>query len=127
MLLINHLVLLVFSNSFIIQSNSSSLQHRLLMDLFEFQSGRRPPPNALPTDLIIKAFSCLPVKSLMRLRCMSKFYNSLISNPFFIDMHLRQSSRQNPQLAIVLKQPPFPSLRFIVPISQILPASMSIV
>jgi hypothetical protein len=79
MLLINHLVLLVFSNSFIIQSNSSSLQHRLLMDLFEFQSGRRPPTNALPTDLITKAFSCLPVKSLMRLRCMSKFYNSLIS------------------------------------------------
>ncbi|GAU38191.1 hypothetical protein TSUD_264170 [Trifolium subterraneum] len=93
------------------------------MDLSQFQS-HRPPPNALssrkivPNDLMIKAFSCLPVKSLMRLSCMSKFYNSLISNPFFIKMHLRQSSR-NPHLAIVSKQV-FPCVRFIVPMSKIL-------
>ncbi|CAJ2655865.1 unnamed protein product [Trifolium pratense] len=93
------------------------------MDVSRFQSRRRPTnalssTTILPNDLITKAFSCLPVKSLMRLRCMSKFYNSLISNPFFIKMHLRQSSR-NPHLAIASKQI-FPCLRFIVPISKIL-------
>ncbi|PNX82309.1 F-box/kelch-repeat protein [Trifolium pratense] len=93
------------------------------MDVSRFQSRRRPTnalssTTILPNDLITKAFSCLPVKSLMRLRCMSKFYNSLISTPFFIKMHLRHSSR-NPHLAIASKQI-FPCLRFIVPISKIL-------
>jgi len=40
------------------------------------------------------------VKSMMRMRCLGKSYNSLFIDPIFIKLHLQQSAR-NPHLALV--------------------------
>ncbi|CAL5191992.1 unnamed protein product [Lathyrus oleraceus] len=66
---------------------------------------RRPPsspssPPILPDELMAEVLSFLSVKSLMQMKCVSKFFNSLISDPAFIKMHLRRSAR-NPQLTLV--------------------------
>ncbi|BAU01233.1 hypothetical protein VIGAN_11042400 [Vigna angularis var. angularis] len=51
----------------------------------------------LPDDLIPEILSWLPVKNLMRLRCVSMTWNSLIMNPYFVKLYLKKSSR-NPQI-----------------------------
>ncbi|GAU25971.1 hypothetical protein TSUD_166530 [Trifolium subterraneum] len=48
----------------------------------------------LPDELIAEVFSFLPVKSLIRLKCVSRSCNSLISEPTFIKLHLNQSSQK---------------------------------
>ncbi|XP_058741585.1 F-box/kelch-repeat protein At3g23880-like [Vicia villosa] len=66
---------------------------------------RRPPSSPsstpiIPDEIIVEVLSFLPVKSLIQMKCVSKFFKSLISDPTFIKMHLRRSAR-NPQLTIV--------------------------
>ncbi|XP_058756186.1 F-box/kelch-repeat protein At3g23880-like [Vicia villosa] len=51
------------------------------------------PPATLPNELITEVLSFLKVKSLMRLKCVSKSWNSFISDPFFVKLHLNNSSR----------------------------------
>lgn len=46
------------------------------------------PEDKLPLQLWIEIFSRLPVKVLVRLRCVSKTWRSLIDNPNFIHAHL---------------------------------------
>jgi len=53
----------------------------------------------LPDDLIAEVLSFLDVKSLMRLKCVSKPWKSLISKPFFVKMHLDKSST-NPHITL---------------------------
>jgi len=50
----------------------------------------------LPKELIMEIFSLLPVKPLMRFRCVNKFFKTLISDPHFIQMH-RNKSKRNPK------------------------------
>ncbi|XP_058741499.1 F-box/kelch-repeat protein At3g23880-like [Vicia villosa] len=50
-------------------------------------------PVYLPDELITEVLSFLPVKSLMRLRCVSKSWNTLIYDPTFVNHHLKRSSR----------------------------------
>jgi len=45
-------------------------------------------------ELIPEVLSYLPVKSLMRLRCMCKSWKTLISDPTFVKLHLQRSSRK---------------------------------
>ncbi|XP_058727168.1 F-box/kelch-repeat protein At3g23880-like [Vicia villosa] len=52
-----------------------------------------PSPITLPEELIVQILSMLNVKSLMKLKCVSKSWNSIISDPFFVKMHLDKSSR----------------------------------
>ncbi|XP_058739603.1 F-box/kelch-repeat protein At3g23880-like [Vicia villosa] len=66
---------------------------------------RRPPSSPsslpiLPDEIMAEVLSFLSVKTLIQMKCVSKFFNSLISDPTFIKMHLRRSAR-NPQLTIV--------------------------
>ncbi|CAK8544163.1 unnamed protein product [Lathyrus sativus] len=88
------------------------------MNLHPSQSRRRPPnaspsPIAFPNDLIIEVLSLLAVKSIMRMRCVSKFCNSLYTDPFFVKLHFHRSP-QEPHLALVTADPntfrlvPFP-------------------
>ncbi|KAF5952728.1 hypothetical protein HYC85_010672 [Camellia sinensis] len=42
----------------------------------------------LPMDIIVDILHCLPVKSLLRFRCVCKTFRHLISNPTFISSHL---------------------------------------
>lgn len=53
----------------------------------------------LPDELIVEIISCLPVKPLMRFRCLNKFFNTLISDPNFVKKHLKKSE-QNPHLTV---------------------------
>ncbi|WMV18009.1 hypothetical protein MTR67_011394 [Solanum verrucosum] len=43
--------------------------------------------KSIPEEIIFEIFSQLPVKSLMRYRCISKFYNSLVSESDFVNLH----------------------------------------
>ncbi|PNY02532.1 F-box/kelch-repeat protein [Trifolium pratense] len=47
----------------------------------------------LPFDLIKEVLPFLPVKSLIRLKCVSKPFNSFISDPTFFEKHFNRSSR----------------------------------
>ncbi|KAK4283593.1 hypothetical protein QN277_000528 [Acacia crassicarpa] len=47
----------------------------------------------LPDELIEEILSRLPVKSLLRFRCVCKRWNSLISDPYFVRKHLRLSTQ----------------------------------
>ncbi|XP_058761558.1 F-box/kelch-repeat protein At3g06240-like [Vicia villosa] len=51
------------------------------------------PPVFIPHDLIIEVLSLLPVKSVIRLMCMSKTFHSLVSDPTFVKLHLHRSAR----------------------------------
>jgi F-box interacting protein len=73
-------------------------------------------PIILPDELIIEVLSFLPVKSLMRLKCVSKSWKTLISNSFFIKLHLQRSIRK-PQLAIVYIDKQYIEGRSVLPIS----------
>ncbi|KAK2414067.1 F-box/kelch-repeat protein [Trifolium repens] len=55
----------------------------------------------VPDDLIIKVLSFLNVKSLMRFKSVSKSWNTLISDPAFIKLHLQHSPR-NKHVALTI-------------------------
>ncbi|KAM7503293.1 hypothetical protein LguiB_002197 [Lonicera macranthoides] len=50
----------------------------------------------IPPELILHILSWLPPKSLLRFRCVSKSWCSLISSPNFITMHTRKLKLTNP-------------------------------
>lgn len=43
--------------------------------------------SSIPQDIIFQVFWWLPVKSLMRFRCVSRFCNFLVSESVFVDIH----------------------------------------
>ncbi|XP_058741972.1 F-box/kelch-repeat protein At3g23880-like [Vicia villosa] len=65
------------------------------------QSAASPSPVVLPDDLITKIFSFLPVKSLLRFRCLSKYWKTLISRPDFVKLHLQRSGTRNPLFILI--------------------------
>ncbi|XP_028755803.1 putative F-box protein At3g16210 [Neltuma alba] len=54
----------------------------------------------LPDEIITYILTWLPVKSLMRFRCVCKHWKNLFKTPSFIQDHLRHSTHQNPSLVI---------------------------
>ncbi|XP_057414900.1 F-box/kelch-repeat protein At3g23880-like [Lotus japonicus] len=49
----------------------------------------------IPHELVAEILSCLPVKSLIRFKCVCKSWNSLICAPHFVKLHLRRHSTPN--------------------------------
>uniref|UniRef100_A0A2N9IQT9 F-box domain-containing protein n=1 Tax=Fagus sylvatica TaxID=28930 RepID=A0A2N9IQT9_FAGSY len=49
--------------------------------------------ECLPYDVVYDILTLLPVKLLMRLRCVSKSFNSIITNPVFINSHLDRGKK----------------------------------
>jgi hypothetical protein len=47
----------------------------------------------LPKELLVEIFSWLPVKHVVQLRCLNKFFKTLIFDPYFVDLHLNKSAR----------------------------------
>ena len=60
-----------------------------------------PSPVFFCDDLLTEILSLLSVKSLLRFRCVSKSWNTLISDPFFVKFHLNRSKSQNQHLTLV--------------------------
>ncbi|KEH23070.1 F-box/kelch-repeat protein At3g23880 [Medicago truncatula] len=56
----------------------------------------------LPDELIAEILSHLSVKNMLKLKCLSKSWNTFISDPNFVQMHLKKSS-QNPHLAVIYR------------------------
>jgi len=54
-----------------------------------------PPLPTLPFDVLPEILCRLPVKLLGRLRCLCKFFNSLISDPKFARKHLHLSTKRH--------------------------------
>lgn len=54
----------------------------------------------LPDELMAEILSWLPVKHLIQLRCVNKFFQTLISDPYFVQMHLMKSTRI-PNLSLI--------------------------
>ncbi|KAK2378419.1 F-box/kelch-repeat protein [Trifolium repens] len=53
-----------------------------------------------PEEIMLEIISWLLVKHVMQLRCVNKFFNALIFDPHFVQMHLNKSTR-NSQLALI--------------------------
>lgn len=85
-----------------------------------FQWRKKRPQSSssavLPDELILEIISWLPVKPLIRFRCVNNFFKTIVSDPHFVQMHLNKSSR-NPHLALTLL-PDFDVTTF--PISRLL-------
>ncbi|GAY43279.1 hypothetical protein CUMW_073240 [Citrus unshiu] len=64
----------------------------------------------LPTDINIDILSRLPVKSLLRFKCVSKSFCSLIDSQEFIKIHLKRSIETNSNLSLILSGTPAPIL-----------------
>ncbi|XP_074314823.1 F-box protein CPR1-like [Silene latifolia] len=59
--------------------------------------------SSLPKDIIIhEIFSKLPVKSLLRFKCVSKSFYALISSPEFVEIHLRESRSPDANRLLIL-------------------------
>jgi len=94
------LFLLCHYRSTFLLSNPPKDQHHIfnknpIMSLLS--PSRRPiitSPKFIPNEHIPDLFSLLPVKSLLRFRCLSKSHDSLISDPNFIKLHLTRSAQK---------------------------------
>ncbi|XP_058732562.1 F-box/kelch-repeat protein At3g23880-like [Vicia villosa] len=61
-----------------------------------------PTPVFFPNDLVTEIIPFLPVKSLLRFKCVSNFWNTLISDPTFANLHLKKSkTSSNPQFTLI--------------------------
>ncbi|XP_058754618.1 F-box/kelch-repeat protein At3g23880-like [Vicia villosa] len=58
-------------------------------------------PLFFPNDLIAEVLSLLNVKSILRFRCVSKFWDILISDTTFVNLHLKSSAKRNPHLLLL--------------------------
>ncbi|XP_004492102.2 F-box/kelch-repeat protein At3g23880-like [Cicer arietinum] len=64
-----------------------------------------PSPVVLSDDLIPEVLSFLSVKSLLRMRCVSKSWRALISDPVFVKLHLKKSSTRKTLFSLMKKRP----------------------
>ncbi|KAL5776211.1 hypothetical protein ACOSP7_009137 [Xanthoceras sorbifolium] len=59
--------------------------------------------SAIPLDLIVEIFYQLPVKSLLRFRCLSKEFRSMIDDPDFIRRHHNACLETNSNRRIIAR------------------------
>ncbi|GKE50561.1 putative F-box domain-containing protein [Tanacetum coccineum] len=55
----------------------------------------------LPSDIISEILSRMPVKSLVRFRCVSKLWCEYIDNPYFATIHSKRAVEEEPTLVML--------------------------
>ncbi|CAN6688566.1 unnamed protein product [Malus baccata var. baccata] len=60
-------------------------------------------------DLLVNILSTLPPKSLMRFKCVAKWWRALINDPRFVDKHLSHSLLDDQSTRVLLKRMLIPS------------------
>ncbi|KAL5057278.1 hypothetical protein RYX36_028882 [Vicia faba] len=60
----------------------------------QLQSTAPLPLVFIPEELIAEILSLLSVKTISRFKCVNKLWNTLISDPTFVDKHLKKSSQK---------------------------------
>ncbi|XP_022723214.1 F-box protein CPR30-like, partial [Durio zibethinus] len=73
------------------------------ISLYSWELEPKQMMGNLPLDIIADILSRLPVKHLLCLRCVSKLWRSLIDDPDFIKLHLRQSLKSHTNHTLILK------------------------
>ncbi|CAK8569525.1 unnamed protein product [Lathyrus sativus] len=73
--------------------SSVTLPEELIVEVLSRLNINAPSSVTLPEELIVEVLSRLNVKSVTRLKCVSKCWNSIISDSFFAKMHVDNSSR----------------------------------
>ncbi|XP_058754648.1 F-box/kelch-repeat protein At3g23880-like [Vicia villosa] len=61
----------------------------------------------ISNDLIAEVLSLLKVKSVVRFRCVSKNWDTLISDPTFVKLHLKKSAKLNPHFLLITEHRTF--------------------
>ncbi|XP_058739912.1 F-box/kelch-repeat protein At3g23880-like [Vicia villosa] len=64
-------------------------------------------PLFISNDLIAEVLSLLKVKSVVRFRCVSKNWDTLISDPSFVKLHLKKSAKLNPHFLLITEHRTF--------------------
>ncbi|KAK6243268.1 hypothetical protein QUC31_009677 [Theobroma cacao] len=59
------------------------------------RSGTNLKNNYWPEDLLLSILATLPTKSLLRFKCVSMHWPSLIINPYFIEQHLEEQQKND--------------------------------
>ncbi|CAI8600047.1 unnamed protein product [Vicia faba] len=92
----------------------------LIQKLLESQASltQTVVPVFLPDELIMEIISLLDVKIIQRFMCVSKSWNTLISDKAFIEMHLKKPSR-NPHFILPIMGFPLSS-SIVLPVQQLL-------
>jgi F-box interacting protein len=81
---------------------SSTISQNHLVNVVEEEAKKKRLQSntlILPDELIAEIISVLNIKTIVRLKCVSKSWNILISDPTFVEKHLSKSS-QNPHLLL---------------------------
>ncbi|XP_058736935.1 F-box/kelch-repeat protein At3g23880-like [Vicia villosa] len=73
-------------------------------------------PVSLPDELITEVLSFADAKTLMQMKCVSKFWNSIVADPKFVKLHFKRSA-QNPHLALFLSKSHLDGDNSVVPFS----------
>ncbi|CAL5191999.1 unnamed protein product [Lathyrus oleraceus] len=73
-------------------------------------------PVSLPDELITEVLSFADAKTLMQMRCVSKFWNFIVSDPKFVKLHFKRSAR-NPHLTLFLSKSHLDGDNNVVPFS----------
>ncbi|XP_059635812.1 F-box/kelch-repeat protein At3g06240-like [Cornus florida] len=73
----------------------------------------------IPYDLVMEILSWLPVKSILRFKCVSKSWLAMLTNPHFVKLHLTRSSNSKLVLTCSLNsmyslEPPIPMRNLFV-------------
>ncbi|XP_073027028.1 F-box/kelch-repeat protein At3g23880-like [Primulina eburnea] len=69
--------------------NSSDVMYKIKQVIRTSDSLITMKEPRLPMDVLIEVLILLPLKSLLKFRCVSKTWRDLISSPLFIDRHLK--------------------------------------
>lgn len=69
-------------------------QEKRVLKTYKRRRGRRPSLPVVSEELIFEILVRLPVQTLLQFKSVCKAWHAIISDPFFIRMHLQQSTHK---------------------------------